>query len=193
MKSLWDQKARFYPGLRKIFPFNFILARELQNLAQLISQIPAPNRSLDLATGPGTVLELLSPVNGIVAIDRSQTMLKKAARYGKVKFIRADGRALPFRRNSFELVIVAGFLEYHKNWERLLNEIAAVLKSGGFAIITYSPLNLLNIFRFLFGHRIFFKTETEIENLVNRTEFTCLESMKSLIQKQHLLKFQRTE
>jgi SAM-dependent methyltransferase len=62
----------------------------------------------------------------------------RASRYGlRVPAVRAVGEALPFSSGVFDLVICKDVTEHCRNPDRLLEEIARVLKVGGRAYVTF--------------------------------------------------------
>ncbi|MGH9775532.1 MAG: bifunctional demethylmenaquinone methyltransferase/2-methoxy-6-polyprenyl-1,4-benzoquinol methylase UbiE [Candidatus Acidiferrales bacterium] len=72
----------------------------------------------------------------IMASDFAAPMLRLAAtkaqaRTSRVRFLGADALALPFRDESFDLVVCAFGFRNLSNYERGLRELARVLKRGG--------------------------------------------------------------
>lgn len=102
---------------------------------------------LEVGCGRGfyeqAVLTVYSDVE-IVGIDTSEKYLAVARQkiQGKrVSFVKADGRELPFKDNSFDRVICSEVLEHIKEDTSVLKEIYRVLKSSGLALITVPNKN----------------------------------------------------
>jgi len=109
-------------------------------------EIPYGARCLDIATGLGwatTGLIRLDPSARIVALDYDRTILPRTREYlrehgaaGSCGLCRADGKNLPFRDESFDLVLCLYGLHHFRGYFEALREIARVLKSTGtFALI----------------------------------------------------------
>ena len=101
---------------------------------------------LDIATGLGWAtagLIRLEPSVRIVALDYDGTILPRTREYlrehGAAEssgLCRADGKHLPFRDASFDLVLCLYGLHHFRDYIEALREIARVLKSTGtFALI----------------------------------------------------------
>jgi len=109
-------------------------------------RIPHGARCLDVATGLGWAtagLVRLEPSAQIVAVDYDETILPRAREYlrehgaaGNSGLCRADGKHLPFRDGSFDLVLCLYGLHHFRGYSEALREIARVVKPAGtFALI----------------------------------------------------------
>jgi ubiquinone/menaquinone biosynthesis C-methylase UbiE len=109
-------------------------------------EIPRGARCLDIATGLGWAsvgLVRRDPSARIVALDYDQSILPRAREYltahgaaRNAALCRADGKRLPFRSGSFDLVLCLYGLHHFRGYLEALREIARVLKpSGTFALI----------------------------------------------------------
>lgn len=96
---------------------------------------------LDLGVGPGVsaiaIAERL-PGARVVGLDFSQRMLKKASGYlvrsrtaDRIDLLRADAARLPLPDASFDVVTGHSFLYLLPDRERVIDEIARVLRPGG--------------------------------------------------------------
>jgi ubiquinone/menaquinone biosynthesis C-methylase UbiE len=108
--------------------------------------IPRGARCLDIATGLGWASAGLVRRDAsaqVVALDYDGTILPRTREYlsshasaGQVTLCRADGKRLPFRDGSFDLVLCLYGLHHFRGYFDALREIARVLKaSGTFALI----------------------------------------------------------
>lgn len=91
---------------------------------------------LDIGCGTGRLTSEIAhraPASRIVAIDRSQSMLREArARFASVaSFVHADGTRLPFRDDRFDAVFSTATFHWIKDHDALFSEIHRVLKPGG--------------------------------------------------------------
>ena len=105
---------------------------------------------LDLGTGTGRMLELLSPLyEHAVGIDASPSMLAVArANLDRAGIANAQVRLgdiynLPLPRDAFDVVTIHQVLHYLDDPERALGEAARVLRPGGrMLIVDFAPHDL---------------------------------------------------
>jgi SAM-dependent methyltransferase len=92
-------------------------------------------RALDLGTGTGAAAMAIArrfPEAEVVGVDLAPQMLAEARRNAPgIEFVQADGAALPFEDESFDLVT-------HANMIPFADEVARVLRNDGFALFAYS-------------------------------------------------------
>jgi ubiquinone/menaquinone biosynthesis C-methylase UbiE len=100
-------------------------------------------RALDIGTGPGQIVVKLARNLTrwkFVAVDRSSHMIAEAVANlaaggpelaGRVEFQVADANALPFPDATFDLVVCNSVLHHMAEPERLLGEIARLVKPRG--------------------------------------------------------------
>ncbi len=93
---------------------------------------------LELACGTGLISNHVADVSkAYIATDFSENMLIQAQKKKsteKLHYMRADASALPFEKKSFDVVIISNALHIIPNPEKVLSEIARVLKTGGLLI-----------------------------------------------------------
>ena len=97
-----------------------------------------PREILDLATGSGDlalVIQARLPDATIIAADFSEEMLTVAREKGVANTVVADALELPFASESFDVVTVAFGLRNMADWDRALNEMARVLRTGGHLLV----------------------------------------------------------
>ena len=90
---------------------------------------------LEIATGPGLLAKHVASVsNSFIATDYSTGMIKEAKKGSypsNLIFEVADATNLPYKDDSFDVVLIANALHVMKNPEKALLEIDRVLKNGG--------------------------------------------------------------
>jgi ubiquinone/menaquinone biosynthesis C-methylase UbiE len=125
-----------------------------REVAFLAEQLPAGGHVLDLACGTGRIAVPLAARGFAVAgIDISQRALEVARRAGPELDLRhGDMRELPWADGSFDAVInlwtAFGYFETPEEDERVLREVARVLRPGGvFLIDTVNATSLHRSFR----------------------------------------------
>lgn len=105
------------------------------NVVETLPELPSNAKILDLCTGTGDIAALLKkrfPNADIIGADFSDEMLKVARRkHKKLNFVNANCMELPFENESFDLVTISFGLRNTPNYDKVMNEISRVLKSGG--------------------------------------------------------------
>ncbi len=89
------------------------------------------NLVLDLGCGQGNTLALLSEAGlSCVGIDISGKLVKRASAYAQTSL--ASGEALPFKDNSFDLIMLKEVLHHIKNPSAVLREANRCLRVPGY-------------------------------------------------------------
>jgi len=122
---------------------------------QMIDKFAQRGMVLDIGAGTGKMLsELKTKGWEVMGIDREQEAVKWSKKRGvKVKLTDIE-KKLPFKKNSFDLVLALDVLEHLNKDGKSLQEIGRVLKSEGVAIITVPAYQwLFNYWDKMLGHR----------------------------------------
>ncbi|MFO7321710.1 MAG: class I SAM-dependent methyltransferase [Chloroflexota bacterium] len=140
---LYDLYADRYDDIKRFRPdYDYMF------LAQPIMERIAPHRSplvLDVATGTGRLpLAMLDHAlfqGRVIGVDMSRRMLSKAAaklegQEHRVALVWSPAEQLPFPDASFDVVTCLEALEFMTAPERVLGELARVLRPGGLLLIT---------------------------------------------------------
>jgi ubiquinone/menaquinone biosynthesis C-methylase UbiE len=119
--------------------------------ALLQHELPPTDRGLallDVGCGTGHHMQRYARLGYRVSgVDGSEEMLRHARNNNPgVDIRRADVDALPFGDASFDVVIAIEVTRYVPDRTRMYAELSRVLKPGGYAIVTASPLFSLNFF-----------------------------------------------
>ena len=119
---------------------HFLYTSRHKTVFSLIKKYIGDKRSnlkiLDAGSGTGLLAKKLAIFGSVSSIDISQEAIKFARLRG-IKTKRASVTKIPFRSNSFDLVVSIDVV-YHKavkNDERAISEFFRVLKPGGILII----------------------------------------------------------
>lgn len=168
------------------------LQKELsQELLDMISSLKiAPSDILDIGTGTGGVVSLLSykfKEARIVGCDIAPGMIKKAIQkhpQENITFEVADAEALPFANKSFDLVVSSTTYQWINDLPKAFAEAKRVLRPGGFfTFITFGPKTLTELkrnYRIAFGgeanylHK--FRNAREIQPILKAAGFEVLKS-----------------
>jgi len=110
-----------------------------------LARVPFDRRShvIDIACGPGTTTLLLAPsVARVTCVDFAASMLDElrrnagAAGATNLDIVQADGQALPFPEESFDLAVSMFGLMFFPDRRKGFAELARVLRSGGHALVS---------------------------------------------------------
>jgi SAM-dependent methyltransferase len=95
-----------------------------------------PLSILDAGCGEGVLRQYLSSWQPYVGIDFSTRPLARAQRHYPDSYFRADLNQLPFRNETFDIVVSLQALQYLDRPDVALAEMARVLKSGGTLLLS---------------------------------------------------------
>jgi len=114
-------------------------------IKNIISEIETikPAHMLDVGCGTGYVTEKVSfHCPSVVACDVAYERLITAGNYCKdkhISFIQNDKHYLPFKHNSFDLILCLEVLEHVKEYEKLLEEIKRTAKDYVIISVPHEP------------------------------------------------------
>jgi ubiquinone/menaquinone biosynthesis C-methylase UbiE len=122
------------------------LSRRFEQFKRILSSLDvSPHRSLDAGCGPGIYsIHLAQRYPQIIALDASVNMIHRMKRnvmrvFGTespmVTSVAGEVSKLPLRRESIDLLVCFGVLQYVEDESQALLEFFRVLKPGGFCII----------------------------------------------------------
>lgn len=122
---------------RESFYFWNVGRREI--LREVLSRYLVQSRSLeilDLGCGPGGNFSVLAEFGSVTGLDVSPEALKFAGKYNFTKLVLGDGKNLPFKDNSYDLVTSLDVLEHLEDDQKVMQEAWRVLKPGGFFLVS---------------------------------------------------------
>lgn len=92
---------------------------------------------LDIACGRGGYARFFLKKGAIVAaLDITDKYFQK---FKGINFILGDGRKLPFKDNSFDIVFSSSTIEHITEQQKFVNELKRVLKKDGFCYLSFPP------------------------------------------------------
>ncbi|MDP3941484.1 MAG: class I SAM-dependent methyltransferase [bacterium] len=107
----------------------------------------APKKILDVGSASGWFLSELKkryPNAGCVGVDVYIPAIDYAKKtYPNISFRMADAHKLPFKDNSFDVVVCTEVLEHVVHPEEVISEIERILRPGGIAIVEMDSGNML--------------------------------------------------
>jgi len=149
----WNLVAEGYEQVTR----KFLEAFSRSGLAML--PYGGETRVIDVACGPGTTALLIaSTVRSIACVDFSAAMLDQlrrniaAARATNVEIVEADGQALPFQDNSFDIGTSMFGLMFFPDRRKGFAELFRVLAPGGQALVSsWAPAEQSPLMRVVFA------------------------------------------
>lgn len=131
-KKIWDLYAPIYERMmradRKLYQFMY---------DRIPTQIQG-KEVLEIATGPGMLARRVAQsAKRMIATDYAEGMIREARKEtcpANLTFEVADAVALPYRDDSFDVVIIANALHVMSQPEQALAEIDRVLRADGLLI-----------------------------------------------------------
>jgi len=155
---------------------NYVNQRELSAMKSIL---PMKGSVLDVACGVGRLGILFpSPDYKVTGLDSSKEMLKKCPYK-----LKKTGNALklPFKDNSFDILITARLLHHYENQDIFLKEFKRVVKKGGSIIFeTYRWSLKKYYFNRNMGGRIYIRSDKKIKKILNNLNLQ-LKSKKSIL------------
>ena len=129
----WSQLYSELDGVN--YHFQIRRARVLELLPEKLGDV------LDVGCGPGVMAEAVTERGGtMLGIDISPEMVKEAsekfAHLKNVRFEVGNVEDLDVEDESFDLVICMAVVEYLSEPDKMLREIARVLRKGGLVLVT---------------------------------------------------------
>lgn len=170
LQKFYSQKERLsynpannIPGFKwhnKIFSFDNRFVTVKKYLDKVIQEnTKSKVKLLDIGIGDAVYESMLDKQSlsklEVYGVDISEKQLKRSRKYltqGKVVDI--DKSILPYKDDSFDLVLISEVLEHLFFPDKVLKEAVRVLKAGGFLILTFpnSSALQLRLSVFCFGH-----------------------------------------
>ena len=165
------------------------------------SSINPNDRVLEIGCEEGPILEQLPESKLCVGLEISSLSIKRAKQKlsSRCDFVKADGQRLPFKSNTFNVVICSETLEHVPKPEDIVEESYRVLRKGGRFIVTvpYETyitsgkrfVEKLGLMKLLFKGIKGDTTEFHIHNFTPAQLYSLILSGKFIIKKKHVFPF----
>ena len=176
VEKYFDYKASNYELNSNKFPWSLIRKRENVFFIKIANEIKNKN-VLDLGSGSGFYTKLFSKFNVVHAVDISSNMLKKLPSKN-IYPILGDVSEVNLNK-KFDLILVAGLLEFVENFEKVLQNAHKHLKNNSKIVILFPRKNffgrIYKLFHKLNGIDIKLFSKLEVENSLFKLNFTIIE------------------
>src|SRR5258708_5293890 len=140
MTSAFDATASDFERYRSL-PSEAVLA--IRSTIWNALPLPLSARVLDVGAGTGRIAKAFFAAGDFyVGVDMSLAMLQDFRASSENCFLaQADGRQLPFRDGTFDLVLLMQVLSSLDDWPEVLKEVRRIVRSGGVVAVghTVSP------------------------------------------------------
>ncbi len=122
--------------LKELTMEEYLKTYNYKTMRKLIELAGTGNKILDVGCGDGFIGRILMDNgNDVIGIDIHDSQIRESRKKG-VKVIKARVQKLPFKDETFDIVVMAEVIEHFLETEIALREIRRVLKPGGRVIIT---------------------------------------------------------
>lgn len=186
IKEMFDKIAERYDLNNNIISFG--LHKYVKEKA--LSKFKFSGKVLDLCTGTGDIAAILNKNCEVIGVDFSPKMLEIARKKNpNIRFIEGDCTNLPFDNNSFDFVTISFGLRNIEDYNKALDEIQRVLKSGGnIFYLDFCKENAIanTVYNFIIPKliKIMYKNYVPYEYLVqSKKEFFDSKGLKKLFEK----------
>ena len=137
VRDIFDDTAPWYD--RAIAMLSFGSGNKYRREALVRAGVKAGMRILDVATGTGVVARAAAEVTDdgdrIVGLDPSIGMLAAGREKREFPNVQATSEALPFAKESFDLITIGFALRHFADLDRVFAECFRVLRPGGKLLI----------------------------------------------------------
>ena len=134
---------KIFKKIRRIEEGNWWYVSRLELVNQIVKEFNKKKlKILDVGCGTGSVMESFSKEYDVIGVDSMEQAVRYTSKRG-IKVRKGNAKNLPFKKNSFDVVLCLDILEHIKNDGKVVEEVYKVLKEGGKFIITVSAFNLL--------------------------------------------------
>lgn len=187
LKKIWNQVPPDYyqSGIERNLLQRFWHSQKINTFKKIVIGKNF-SKILDVGCASGRMANeiwKIYPRSKVVGVDTYKKALDFGhKRYPHIKFIHSDAHKLPFRSNSFDLIICYEVIEHVVNPIDVLSEIKRVVKKDGLAIVVMDSGNLL--FRIIWliwentkgkvwrGAHLHPFHHTELEDVINKSGLT---------------------
>lgn len=117
-----------------------------RELLKLLTANENPKKILDVGCGTGETLSFVKtifPKAKLYGIDTSRRAIKYSRQRGHKNILYSKAEDLPFKKNTFDLIMFLDVLEHIEEDQLAINEASRVLKKKGIIVITSPGLNLI--------------------------------------------------
>jgi ubiquinone/menaquinone biosynthesis C-methylase UbiE len=120
-----------------IIDFNLKLNSHYQRtVKQIVSHcnLDSSDRILDIGGGTGKIGNGIIQLTGaqVIVVEPDELMIKVGWRKNcQVDFVKAVGENLPFGDGEFSLILLVDVLHHTKNFQKVIEEVSRVLRTGG--------------------------------------------------------------
>jgi SAM-dependent methyltransferase len=104
--------------------------------ASLRGYASANTRILDVGCGSGLMMSRMSNTGSVFGVDSSEAALRHCKNIGLSGICRGDAETLPFKAETFDLIVAADLLEHCEDDQGVLAEFNRITASGGTLLIS---------------------------------------------------------
>ncbi|MBI4330055.1 MAG: class I SAM-dependent methyltransferase [Chloroflexi bacterium] len=139
-----------------------------KTLGKLVNHQPL---ILDIGCGTGSNLRSWESHGEVLGLDNSPQALSFCRMKGNTNLLKGDAAVLPFRDNTFEVIIALDMLEHMEKDEDTVREFFRVCRPGGHLLLTVPALMFLWSQHDMALHHKRRYSRNQLESLVSRGGF----------------------
>lgn len=157
-----EQKGWWFIGKRSI----------ITSMIDTFKPVPSKLAILDAGCGTGFILHNLKKYGNLYGLDINEQAVRICKQNGLKNVVCGSVLDLPFRKETFDIVILADIIEHIKNDKKVIREAYRVLKKNGIVII-HTPSNTMpwSILDNEFGHVRRYNTQ-RLKDILLQEKFT---------------------
>lgn len=149
VEQFYDNEAKAYDNLRWTGPVGSYVYAQYDRLVAEMVPIDLAAKYLEVGCGTGRfTVPIASRGVNLTAVDVADEMLSTTRRkldaadidWAKVQLLKADARATDFPSESFDIAFSFNVINHVPEYERVIDEVARLLKPGGVFVVGYPSL-----------------------------------------------------
>lgn len=190
-QSIYENKVG---NVKKVYPFRYGRAQILEDLSEILKNLPAGSKVLDIGSGTGHLTKWIAGFGmDVTGIEPSAEMIGFARKnFPEIEFKEGISSDLPYADGSFDLVVSFEVFRYLDEAENIKTyaEVKRVLKPGGQFFFTqvnkyatdyyylfYYVKKLIYKLKKKVYHYCFFSTPRKQERLMKEAGYSSVQTI----------------
>ena len=154
--------------------FRWVDRAKLHTIESTFSRLPNASRILDLGAGTGSLSFKLNGKFKVYAADINPNLLKMCKNKDMKSCLIDIEKGLPYKKNTFDGIIMADTIEHLRTPYLLINEIKRVMKDDGILLIFTPPYDSISWVAAEKIHHILTGMVSDHKSPFTQESLTCL-------------------
>ena len=146
--EFYEEEAEIYDKVRFTSPVGKLADAIQKEIVLKLCDFDDKSLILDVGTGTGRfAIELAKKGAIVIGLDPSKSMIQMAKSkviqakvYENINLVVAVAHKLPFKKNSFDCSVSINVLNHIRDYSKVLEEIASVLKQKGYFLANFPSI-----------------------------------------------------